>query len=438
MTTSSQAREGFVQAFEVAECVVGPGTRVVGDFVVAEVEHVDGGSAAHHVHDGDVGREVAQEGAGSGAYEGIEVGQAVEARLDVVAFLLPALPKLAADFPEEDGQRAGEEIGVEHEQVDVAGAALVFFRAAAAHVGHGEHGLLGVAVQHVVDAGAAAHEALAVGVALVEFGGVADGDVELVLALVVPAVGGDVVVVAEHDAGLAGGGHGGQAAVDMGELVAVLVDHALEGGHEAGVEGVLDVPVAEAVDLDHHQTLAGFGGGGVGFFFGAGFDAVLVEGAFFLQVEDGGEDGVEEGDDDAADEGRQNGYVEAGKNPGGKQEGHRVDQVADDEHGDPPEGPGNEQDQGADEHVDDGEHQGGGHDHGEARVEPTAWNWMPLMTKAASQRETASTNQRTAIRIRVLTAVPTAVVIALWFLVRLLWIRIFGRCRGCMCVAARC
>jgi hypothetical protein len=71
-------------------------------------------------------------------------------------------------------------------------------------------------------------------------------------------------------------------------------------GSRPSVERLLHVPVAQPVDLHHHQPAPRFARAGEGLLAGAAFDAVLVERAFFVQFQDAGEDGVEEGEDDAA------------------------------------------------------------------------------------------------------------------------------------------
>ncbi len=95
---------------------------------------------------------------------------------------------------------------------------------------------------------------MAIGVAAVEFGGVIARYVQLLLVFVVPAEGGDVAVVAEHDACLTGRGLGGDAAVDVGELVIFLFYHAFERWHVAVGNCFFDVVKAEAVDFHHDQA----------------------------------------------------------------------------------------------------------------------------------------------------------------------------------------
>ena len=78
---AAETGEGLVEALEVAKGVARPGARVVGDLVVAEIEHVDGGGAAQHVEHGHVGGHVAHGAAHGGADEGVPVLEAVEARV---------------------------------------------------------------------------------------------------------------------------------------------------------------------------------------------------------------------------------------------------------------------------------------------------------------------------------------------------------------------
>jgi len=355
-----QAGKGAVQTLEVAKGVVRPGAGVVRHLIVAEIEHVDRGRPAQHVEDGDVGGDVAHQRTHSGAQKRVAVLQTVEARLHILAFLLPGLPQFASDFPEEDDQGAGEEVGIEHQQLHILGAALLLLRAAGAHVCHREHRLLSVAAEHVHDAGAVTHQPLAVGVAGVQFRRVARRNIELALCLVIPAIGGDVVVVAEHDAGLAGRCHRGQAAVRPVQLIAILVDHLLQRGQQTVGQRLLQMPVAQAVDLYHHQPASRLVGAGKALLTGATLDAPLVKGTFFVQLQHAGKDGVEDGKDDATQQPAEQTHVKAGQQPRRNPEGDGVDQEADDEQCDPAQRPGDQQDDGTDEQVDDRQQQRGG------------------------------------------------------------------------------
>jgi hypothetical protein len=196
------------------EGVAGPGARMMRHFVVAGPGDVDAGRPADDVEQGQVGGDVAHEDGHGGPHERIPVGQAVEARLHVLALLPPALPQFPHDVHQQQDGGAHQEVGVEQEPIEVLGAAFLLIFTGIEQIGQGQQRLLGIAVQHVVDARAAAQEAIAVGKAAVEFGGIRAGHIELLLVLVIPAKGRNIAVVAEHDAGLAGRGLRGDAAID--------------------------------------------------------------------------------------------------------------------------------------------------------------------------------------------------------------------------------
>ena len=111
-------------------------------------------------------------------------------------------------------------------------------------------------------------------------------DDQLFLGFVVPTKGWNVVVVAKHDAGLARRGLRRQAAVGARQdTYALFVDPLFQVRHPAIGHGLLDVPVAQAVDLEHDQALGAAVGVGIWRLLGAAQNAAEIEGILFVERE---------------------------------------------------------------------------------------------------------------------------------------------------------
>ena len=201
---------------------------------------------------------------------------------------------------------------------------------------------------------------MAGGVAGVEFGCILAGDDQFLPLFVIPAEGGDVVVVAVHDAGLAGRGLRRNAAVDPAEREAVLLEHLLERRHQPRGDGGPDVVEAKAVDLHHHQAATRYVGALESLFPGRALDIALVERSLVVDFQDTGEDDIDGRKEDAAEDRREDAADrEAGQQPGSDVQGDGVDEKADDEKRDETQRTREQEDQRPDQEVDDAEEERG-------------------------------------------------------------------------------
>ena len=89
-----EARHLLVELAQGKVGVMRVRTGMVGDFVVAGIQGVHRRRAADDIQDGEIGADIAQEDVNGGAQEWVAIVQPVQAGLDILAPLLPALPDL--------------------------------------------------------------------------------------------------------------------------------------------------------------------------------------------------------------------------------------------------------------------------------------------------------------------------------------------------------
>jgi hypothetical protein len=131
----------------------------------------------------------------------------MDARLDFALPLPPGLDELLGELADAQDDGADEGGGVDEVEREGVGVQVAHGPAGAAHAAHDEGVALGVAREGVAHAGAAVGEqTLAVRYAPLDLDRVRGmvRDEHAARLLLVPAEGGDVVVVAVEDAGLAG------------------------------------------------------------------------------------------------------------------------------------------------------------------------------------------------------------------------------------------
>ena len=227
---------------------------MMGNLIITGPGYIDGRSATDYFQAGEVAGDIAHEHGCGSADEGIKVMQSIQSRLHVPGHIIGILPHLYQCFPQKEDDDPDEEIGIQQQERDVAGPFGALVLISGLEIRQGKQRMLGVTVHHIVDAGASTHQPMAMGIAGVDLGGVTAGDIELLLILVIPTKRGNVVVVAEHDSRLTGRGLRRQAAIRTRELIAMHIHQALESGEHALLDGMLNMPVAQSVDLHHQQA----------------------------------------------------------------------------------------------------------------------------------------------------------------------------------------
>ena len=237
---------------------VGPHeARVVGDLVVAGEGRVDRRPPAHHVGEHGEDDQVADDDAHRPAHQRVD-----PAPMSARAHVAPGGPDrrgpLDDHLPHEQHQRPGDVEAVGEEgPVAGVGAALVVGAA------DREDRCLGLAREQVAATGAAVGEQAVPGrVAALDLGAIGGrgADHHPPLLLLHPAEGGDVLVRAEQDPGLAGSGLRGEVGLPLREPVAVLGDPAGEVGSAAVAHRVTEDRQREPVDLEEDDPgSVGFG-----------------------------------------------------------------------------------------------------------------------------------------------------------------------------------
>ena len=351
--------DDLIVALQRAERVAGPGAGVVRDLVVARPGDVDRGGAPDDVERRHIGRHVAHEHGAGRPQQGIPFVQPIHPRLHIPHPRLGVLENLQDGVPEHQHDGAHEEVGVDGQQIDVARAPLLLLGCTGAQSRHRQSCLFGVAIEHVVDARPAAHQAIALGIARVDLRRVAARDKQLLPILVVPAEGRDVEVVAEHDPGLAGRCLRGEAAVHPRQHVAFLVPHLLEGRQHVLGQRLLHVVEAEAIDLQHHQAAAGLGSALEDVALGQPLHHPVVEGILIIDAQHARDHGVDGRQDEAAQESRQEAVdLQRRHQPRDDEQSERIGKEPDDDGDQDPERQRQQQDQRPEQQVDDAQREG--------------------------------------------------------------------------------
>ncbi len=128
----TDVRNHVVELTQRLERVGRPGTGMMGHFVVAGPGHIDRRAAADNVKGCQIGCHLAHEDRCGCTHEGIEMGGPVQARLHILALLAPCLPEFAPDIHEIEHEHTHEEVGVQHQEIEVIGPLFFLFVAALA------------------------------------------------------------------------------------------------------------------------------------------------------------------------------------------------------------------------------------------------------------------------------------------------------------------